>query len=142
MQAEHDRPTLAEVRALRMAAKGRCPLVRAVDANSEAPVTYETVDGWLPMPNAIRACVRDGWMVLEPPAQTDGVVQNAVITDLGRQVLEAATCQRCGRLLVQFTLADDVCAPPSSCWTATWTDGRLTAYRHVETGAEVAPSES
>lgn len=104
-------PTLDELRALKMASTGRCPLIRAINAGKETPITYELVDGWLPMPNAIRAAVKADWMTLDPPVQTDGVVQHAVLTAEGAQVLDDATCPECGLFMAASQSRTEACLP-------------------------------
>ncbi|MDO8184653.1 hypothetical protein Q5424_04810 [Conexibacter sp. JD483] len=125
------RPNLDELRALKMASKGRCPLVRAINVGEEAPITYESVDGWLPMPNAVRAAVQAGWATLDPPMRADGVVQHAVLTAEGGQVLNEATCPSCGLLMVDSQSRKEACLPPGPCWEATWSDGVMTNYKHI-----------
>ena len=134
-------PTLDELRALKMASKGRCPLVRAINLGEEAAITYEPVDGWLPMPNAIRVAVEKGWMTLDPPQHTDGVGQHGILTETGTAVLDQATCTVCGLLLADGGRPDEVCLPPSSCWKATWSDSVLTGYVHVSGKAHATPSQ-
>lgn len=114
-----------------MASKGRCPLVRAIRLGEDAPITYEPVEGWLPMPNAISTAVRAGWMTLDPPEWADGVVQHGVLTTEGAQVLEHATCSACGLLMADSDSRDEACLPPSRCWEPNWSDGVLTHYVHV-----------
>ncbi len=137
MDGMSDYPTFDELNALRMASeRGRCPLVRALDAGVDTPVDYEPVDGWLPMPDAVRSCVRKGWMTLDPPVETDGVIQHGVITTAGDAVLDLAKCKRCGLLLVEPGAGNGsralVCAPElTACWEPHWSDGVVTHWTHI-----------